>query len=117
MQADFAEVGTADFSEICLLVSVAGEARAKISAALANAHGGFQPDQSEHGDDKTDDNHQDAIFRAVVNGFGLLEKPVDPIHQISAFPVLPAARPKSSMTSALMRASIPSVDVLNSLTV
>ena len=28
MQADFAEVGTADFSEICLLVSVAGEARA-----------------------------------------------------------------------------------------
>ena len=29
MQADFAEVGTADFSEICLLVSVADEARAK----------------------------------------------------------------------------------------
>ncbi len=28
-KADFAEVGTADFSEICLLVSVAGEARAK----------------------------------------------------------------------------------------
>ena len=30
MQADFAEVGPADFSEICLLVSVAGQARAKI---------------------------------------------------------------------------------------
>ena len=29
MQADFAEVGTADFSEICLLVSVADEAPAK----------------------------------------------------------------------------------------
>ena len=29
MLADFAEVGTADFSEICLLVSVAGAARAK----------------------------------------------------------------------------------------
>ena len=27
MEADFAEVGTADFSEICLLVSVADEAR------------------------------------------------------------------------------------------
>jgi hypothetical protein len=26
MQADFAEVGTADFSEICLLVSIAGKA-------------------------------------------------------------------------------------------
>ncbi len=30
MQADFAEVDTADFSEICLLVSVVGEARAKV---------------------------------------------------------------------------------------
>ncbi len=29
MWADFAEVGTADFSEICLLVSVTDEARAK----------------------------------------------------------------------------------------
>ena len=34
MQADFAEVGTADFSEICLLVSVAGEARAKCILAM-----------------------------------------------------------------------------------
>jgi len=30
MWADFAEVGSADFSEICLLVSDAGEARAKV---------------------------------------------------------------------------------------
>lgn len=37
--------------------------------------------QPEHGDEKTDDNDLDAIFRAAVNGFGLLEKPVDPIHQ------------------------------------
>ena len=37
--------------------------------------------QPEHGDDKTDDNDLDANFRAAVNGFGLLEKPVDPIHQ------------------------------------
>ena len=29
MWADFAEVGPADFSEICLLVLVAGEDRAK----------------------------------------------------------------------------------------
>ncbi len=29
MQADLAKVGTADFSEICLLVLGAGEARAK----------------------------------------------------------------------------------------
>ena len=37
--------------------------------------------QPEHGDDKTDDNDLDAIFRAAVNGFGLLERPVDVIHQ------------------------------------
>ena len=37
--------------------------------------------QPEHGDDKTDDNDLDAIFRATVNGFGLLEKPIDTIHQ------------------------------------
>ncbi len=37
--------------------------------------------QPEHGDDKTDDNDLDAIFRAAVNGFGLLENPVDAIHQ------------------------------------
>jgi transposase len=37
--------------------------------------------QPEHGDNKTDDNDLDAIFRATVNGFGLLEKPVDAIHQ------------------------------------
>lgn len=35
----------------------------------------------EHGDIKTDDNDLAAIFRAAVNGFGLLEKPVDPIYQ------------------------------------
>ena len=35
----------------------------------------------EHGDIKTDDNELDAIFRATVNGFGLIEKPIDPIHQ------------------------------------
>lgn len=36
--------------------------------------------QPEHGDDKTDDNDLDAIFRAAVNGFGLIEKPIDAIH-------------------------------------
>lgn len=35
----------------------------------------------EHGDIKTDDHDLAAIFRAAVNGFGLLEKPVDPIYQ------------------------------------
>jgi transposase len=37
--------------------------------------------QPEHGDVKTDENDLDAIFRAAVNGFGLIEKPVDPVHQ------------------------------------
>jgi transposase len=37
--------------------------------------------QPEHGDIKTDDNDLDAIFRAAVNGFGLIEKPVEPVHQ------------------------------------
>lgn len=37
--------------------------------------------QPEHGDIKTDDNDLDAIFRAAVSGFGLLEKPVDEVHQ------------------------------------
>ena len=37
--------------------------------------------QPEHGDEKSDDNDLDAIFRAAVNGFGLLERPVDVIHQ------------------------------------
>ena len=37
--------------------------------------------QPEHGDVKTDENDLDAIFRATVNGFGLIEKPVDPVHQ------------------------------------
>ncbi|MEZ6130470.1 MAG: transposase [Planctomycetaceae bacterium] len=37
--------------------------------------------QPEHGDIKTDDNDLDAIFRAAINGFGLIEKPVDPVHQ------------------------------------
>ena len=36
MQADLAEVGTADFSEICLLVSVAGKARAKIHLSVTH---------------------------------------------------------------------------------
>jgi len=36
--------------------------------------------QPEHGDDKSDDNDLDAIFRAAVNGFGLMEKPIDAIH-------------------------------------
>ena len=36
--------------------------------------------QAEHGDEKTDDNDLDAIFRATVNGIGLLEKPVDSVH-------------------------------------
>ena len=35
MWADFAEVGTADFSEICPLFSVAGEAPLKIRCAGA----------------------------------------------------------------------------------
>ena len=35
----------------------------------------------EHGDVKTDDNDLAAIFRAAVNGFGLIQKPVDPLHQ------------------------------------
>ena len=35
---------------------------------------------AEHGDIKTDDNDLVAIFRAVVNGFGLLEKYVEPIY-------------------------------------
>ena len=34
MSAGFAEVDTADFSEICLLVSVAGEARVKIKSIV-----------------------------------------------------------------------------------
>jgi len=34
----------------------------------------------EHGDVKTDDNDLAGIFRAGVNGFGLIEKPVDPVH-------------------------------------
>ena len=37
--------------------------------------------QPEHGDVKTDENDLDAIFRAAVNGFGLIEKPVDAVHQ------------------------------------
>lgn len=37
--------------------------------------------QPEHGDIKTDENDLDAIFRAAINGFGLIEKPVDPVHQ------------------------------------
>ena len=37
--------------------------------------------QPEHGDTKTDENDLDAIFRAAVNGFGLIEKPVDPLYQ------------------------------------
>ncbi len=36
MQGDFAEVGTSDFSEICLRVSVAGEARAKIHFSVTH---------------------------------------------------------------------------------
>jgi transposase len=35
----------------------------------------------EHGDIKTDDHDLVAIFRAAANGFGLLEKPVDPLFQ------------------------------------
>jgi len=35
----------------------------------------------EHGDVKTDDNDLAAIFRAAVNGFGLIEKPVAPIYR------------------------------------
>lgn len=35
----------------------------------------------EHGDQKTDDNDLAAIFRAAVNGFGLLEQPVPGIYQ------------------------------------
>jgi transposase len=35
----------------------------------------------EHGDVKTDDNDLAAIFRAGVNGFGLVERPVDPLYQ------------------------------------
>jgi transposase len=35
----------------------------------------------ENGDVKTDDNDLAAIFRAAVNGFGLVEKPVDPVYQ------------------------------------
>ena len=34
MEADFAEVGSADFSEICLLVSVAVEARSRFYPAV-----------------------------------------------------------------------------------
>ena len=37
--------------------------------------------QPEHGDQKTDENDLDSIFRAAVNGFGLIEKPVDAIYQ------------------------------------
>ena len=37
MQADFAEVGPADFSEICLLVSVAGEARAELHRVVTHS--------------------------------------------------------------------------------
>ena len=36
MWADFAEVGPADFSEICLLVPGTGEARAKIHFILTS---------------------------------------------------------------------------------
>ena len=35
----------------------------------------------EHGDVKTDDNDLAAIFRAAVNGFGLVEKPVGPVYR------------------------------------
>jgi transposase len=35
----------------------------------------------EHGDVKTDDNDLAAIFRAAVNGFGLIAKKVDPVYQ------------------------------------
>lgn len=35
----------------------------------------------EHGDLKTDDNDLAAIFRAAVNGFGLIEKEVDPVYR------------------------------------
>ena len=35
----------------------------------------------EHGDVKTDDNDLIAIFRAAVNGFGLLEQPWDDVHR------------------------------------
>ena len=39
MQGDFAEVGTADFGEICVLVSVAGEARAKVNTSFGSSSG------------------------------------------------------------------------------
>jgi transposase len=35
----------------------------------------------EHGDVKTDDNDLAAIFRAAVNGFGLIEKQTPPVYQ------------------------------------
>ena len=35
----------------------------------------------EHGDIKTDDNDLVAIFRAAVNGFGLIEQPWDDIYR------------------------------------
>lgn len=35
----------------------------------------------EHGDVKTDDHDLAAIFRAAVNGFGLVEKPVEKVYQ------------------------------------
>ena len=37
--------------------------------------------QPENGDVKTDDNDLEAIFRATVNGFGLVEPSPDPVHQ------------------------------------
>ena len=49
MWADFAEVGTADFSEICLLVSVASEARAKASPESDLAHVQDSTSSSLHG--------------------------------------------------------------------
>ena len=35
----------------------------------------------EHGDVKTDDHDLAAIFRAAVNGFGLIEKPTSPVYR------------------------------------
>lgn len=36
---------------------------------------------AEHGDLKTDDHDLAGIFRAAINGFGLVEKPLDPLYQ------------------------------------
>jgi hypothetical protein len=60
--------------------------------------------QPEHDDVKTDEHDLDAISRAAVNGFGLIEKPVDAIPQ--QLQILTRHRRDPAMKRAPLRCQI-----------